>query len=448
MALLGAMAMTTSCKDEDTMAPGNPEIEFDGLPAHVYFGDNMPFRVRCSDDEVPLSTVKGMLYLDGELVATTTVRTKESGQWYEGTIPVPYLPYATGTKGKLKLVLQNINFTTTEQEYDFDLEYPQFPYLTLMLQDGTEYTMNRVSDHRYEVTDNFDQSIAGTIISPAYGENGRELQFAYSGGSVIAGGTTRISFRYLMDGVYTVYFDTFTYDFGPLGILAFGDQEFTQDVETPSLYTGEFYLTASQDLEADGLPALDDWYVDPDYFVMNDGKLFFNAFDGYYHITVDLAAQRLMAYKVDAAGNVENLGPNATGTLWLMGTGAGKPSFTKPDGSNMIGWVAANKQPFAPIGDKKFRMTFIAGKTMNPKSISLRVFQQGPSAWGTYYKPVDSGAAVTVTVDSELVEQRKQGSDYNIYLKSGVILEEGALYEMIVDLSEGNSKATLTFKKK
>lgn len=448
MSVVGMMAVMPSCKDDDTIVMGDPIMNVEELPEHIYFGDNLPFRVKATDDEVPLSTVKAYLYLDGELTSSVAVRTKVSGEWYEGKVEVPYLPYATGTRGKLKLVLQNINFTTTEQEFDFDIEYPDFPSLVLETQGGDRYVMERVAPYKYEVTDEFAQSMSGTVIAPAYGENGREIRFAYTGSDIVAGGSTRINFRSLMDGTYTVYFNTFTYDFGPIGVLAFGDEEFVQDVEAPEIYRGEFYFDTCQDLEAEGLPDLTDWWVDPDYFDFKDGKLCFNAYEGYYRVTVDLEKKRLDAIKIDAFGNLESLGADGTGTLWLMGTGVGKPSFTKADGTNMIGWVAANKQAFAPIGDKKFRMTLTAGKTVNPKSISLRVFQQGPSAWGTYYKPAEANTAATLTIISDLVEQRKQGADYNIYLKNGVTLEDGTTYEMIVDLSEGNGKATLTFKKK
>lgn len=435
MSLL-AVGMLVSCKDDEAKDPGNPVMVYDGLPAQVFFGDSLPFRVKASDDRVPLSTVKGELYLDGELIATKTVRTKVSGEYYEGRVFIPYLPYASGTKGKLHLTLQNINFTTTEQEVEFTVDYPDFPSLTLLAEDGTSYTMRRKAYQQYEAVENFPQAIAGTIIAPAYGENGNELRFGFSGDAIEAGGKSLINFRNVMAGQYAVTFNTFTYEYGPLGILRFGENEFTQ--VDGSNYTGDFYLNSFQDLEAEGLPDLSDWWIDPDFFSIRSGKLFFNAYQGYYRVGINLENKRLTCTKIDSMGQLEGLQADGSGTIWMMGTGIGKPSYI----DNQIGWIPANKIPFAPIGDKKFRLTLTTGQTLCYNKFTLRIFNDPPAGWGPTFTPA------RLTLNTDLLMMGVPGKEaHNIYLNTGKVLDENATYEMVVDLSAGNDAAVLTLTK-
>lgn len=434
---LAAVALA-ACKEDDDKIPGNPVMQYDGLPSVVYFGDELPFTVTASDAEVPLSTVKAHLYINDELISSTSVRTKESGKSYSGTVSVPYYPYSEGLRGKLRLVLQNINFTTTETEVEFDIEYPDFPYLTLRSEDGTEYRLNRTAKSQYEATDEFPEDVRGILIAPAYGENGKEMTFGYSGEQIAAGGTSNIGFRSLVSGGYTISFNTYSYEFSPKGELKFDDLDFSSI--SPDEYQLINYFTMDQEIDPVGFPKFDDWWVDEDYFLVQpDGKLKFNAADGDYSVVADLANKYFTVKKTDPFGEPESLGADGSGTIWLMGTGAGKPDYI----NNAIGWVATKKQPFAPIGGKKFRMTFIAGKTLNPNKFTLRLFDQA-TGWGPTFTPA------RMTNNSSLLMMNVPGKEaHNIYLVDEATgLEPGARYEMIVDLSAGNDAAVLTFEKK
>lgn len=428
--------MMAGCKEDDVKDPGNPVMEYQGLPATVYFGDNLPFTVKATDSQVPLSTVKAELYIDDELVDTKSVRTKVSGETYSGTVSVPYLPYATGTKGKLRLVLQNINFTTTETEVEFDIEYPDFPYLTLRSEDGTEYRLDRVAKNQYAATGEFPSDIRGILVAPAYGDNGRELTFGYKGENIEQGGTSNIGFRSLMGGEFTISFNTLSYEFGPKGELKFDDQDFS--MVAGAVYQSDFYFTKDQVINPVGFPDFSDWWVDEDYFLVQpDGTLKFNAAESNYRVAVDLDNKYFTVKKIDPYGEFESLQPDGSGTIWLMGTGVGKPDYA----NYQIGWTPAKMVPFAPIGDKKFRLTFIAGKTLNAAKFTLRIFNQ--PGWGATFKP----ERLTLNTD-KLVIGVPGKEAHNIYLADGVSLEEGATYEMIVDLSAGNDAGILTFNKK
>lgn len=434
---MATMMVMTACSDDDTKVPGNPVMEYRGLPATVYFGDNLPFTVTASDDQVPLSTVKAFLYVDGELVDTETVRTKVSGETYTGTVQVPYMPYATGSQGRLRLVLQNINFTITETETEFTIEYPDFPYLTLRAETGDEYTMQRTAAHKYEVTDNFPGDLRGVVISPAYGDNGRQLKWGFKGDAIVEGGTTGISFRSLLPGAFTVSFDTFTYDFDPKGELKFDDVDFI--MQEGAVYQNDFYFTAGQTIETVGFPDFAGWWVDEDYFTpLPDGNLTFNAADGYYRVTVDLEKNFFVVKKIDEYGELESLQSDGTGTIWMMGTGVGKPDYT----NYQPGWVPDKKIPFAPIGDHKYRLTFIAGKSLHASKFTLRLFDQA-TGWGPTFTPA------RLTLDTDLLMMNVPGKEaHNIYLSTGTELEPDAVYVMTVDLSQGNDAGVLTLVKK
>ena len=112
LALAGVLSVT-SCND-DEWNPGNPGMDVKTEDADALFGDSLPFTVKASDLEVPLSTLKAQLFYGEEKVSETVIRTKTSGEDYTGKIYIPFLPNIANGKATLKYVLQNIHFTTTE----------------------------------------------------------------------------------------------------------------------------------------------------------------------------------------------------------------------------------------------------------------------------------------------------------------------------------------------
>lgn len=87
---LASIAMLNACSDDDPV-PGNPTMDFQAEPSSALFGDSLPFTIKASDADVPLSTLKAQLYFSDEMVSETVIRTKVSGQEYNGKIYVPYL---------------------------------------------------------------------------------------------------------------------------------------------------------------------------------------------------------------------------------------------------------------------------------------------------------------------------------------------------------------------
>ena len=142
LALAGILSMN-SCNDDEFL-PGNPSMEIKAENADALFGDSLPFTIKASDVDVPLSTLKAQLFYGEEQVSETVIRTKTSGSDYTGKIYIPYYANIPNGKATLKYILQNIHFTTTEQETELTLARPDFPYLTLVDEEGQEYRMDRL----------------------------------------------------------------------------------------------------------------------------------------------------------------------------------------------------------------------------------------------------------------------------------------------------------------
>lgn len=97
------------------------------------------------------------------------IRTKTSGSDYTGKIYIPYYANIPNGKATLKYILQNIHFTTTEQETELTLARPDFPYLTLVDEEGQEYRMDRQSMYHYSVSGDFSQKMKAYIKTPKVG---------------------------------------------------------------------------------------------------------------------------------------------------------------------------------------------------------------------------------------------------------------------------------------
>ena len=75
LALAGILSMN-SCNDDEFL-PGNPSMEIKAENADALFGDSLPFTIKASDVDVPLSTLKAQLFYG--------VYSSEYSLYYDGT---------------------------------------------------------------------------------------------------------------------------------------------------------------------------------------------------------------------------------------------------------------------------------------------------------------------------------------------------------------------------
>lgn len=427
-----------SCSDDDDNAPGNPVINANNsfnTSNKVLFGDSLPFKINVSDSEVPLSTLKVRLYYSEEIVSETVIRTKTNGD-YSGKIFIPYYANIPNGTATLKLVLQNIHLTITEQEFDLPVQRPDFPYLTFVSSEG-EYKMNRIGLYEYEAKDNFPEKINGYIKSPIVGSNGNEIFFGWEDNAIIQGSQTSIPFSYFSAGEYSISFNTLNYEAAPF-IVNYVINDVTMTRIDENNYKAEISLTQGQDVEVTGISDFSNWWIDEDFFNKSGANLKFKPISGKYRITADFSLKYL---KVEAmqGSNVAGLQSDGSGAIWIIGDSQGKPAYSNS------GWDPNKAICMAPMGNGKYQTSFVAGKTITSKAINFVFFHV--KDWSPSFGPE------TLSVNSELVIIGK-GKDVNgvdkgnIALADGKTLTDGKTYVFVVDVSAGIDKAVLTVEEK
>ncbi len=435
LALAGVLAFN-ACKKEEQKAPGDPIIDAKTTFTSAYFGDSLEFTVGVSDAQVPLSTVKARLYYSDELVSETVIRTKNNGD-YTGKIYIPYFADVPNGTATLKLVLQNIHLTITEETYDLPLERPDYPYLTLVSGE-TEYRMDRVGLYEYAASTTFPAKVNGYILAPAFGEAGNDLVFGWEDDAVKEGSINNIPFSNAFSGEYTISFNSLTYEAEPFIIAYAINQTVMQRVDDET-FRADIALGQGEAVVIDGFDDIDSWWIDPDYFNKDaTGMLTFAAQAGSYRITADLDLKYFIVEAL-SGGDLATLQADGSGAIWIIGDGIGKPSVN----TNAVGWDPSKALCMAPIADKKYQVTVVAGQTVNAEDINFKFFHQ--KDWGGEF----TNAGLSTTSDIILVGDGANGRDPgNLGIVAGQALEAGATYILIVDLTNGVDDAVLHVEKK
>lgn len=427
------LALLWSCNDDD-MPLGAPVISYPDAAETAHFGDSLAFTVKAEDPEVALSTLKAQLFYGDDMVEETVIRTKISGQEYTGKIYLPYFANVPDGTATLRMVLQNVNFTTTVQEYPVKITHPDFPYLTLRTEDGEEYRMDKIDTDTYGVTRKFDQQLKAYIIGPKVGEFGNDIIFGYENSEVTVNAENPIPFSSARGGQFTISLNTRTFEASPFSTLKLNGNVLEAITET----------TASVDLTLDkgslivpeGFSNFGEWWIDPDWFTRNDdGSLTFQAMPGNYRIIAD---QKLQYFRVETLlnGAPAELQDDGSGAVWVIGEGVGKPSIS----ANQVGWTTEKALCMAPVSDKVYRMTLVGGKTIATGSINFKFY--GNMGWN--YEFLHD--RITSTSSDILIGDGKTHDDGNLYLADGVKLKENVIYEFTVDCTAGKGKAVLSVK--
>jgi hypothetical protein len=171
---------------------------------------------------------------------------------------------------------------------------------------------------------------------------------------------------------------------------------------------------------------------------MEGDQLTFLPISGRYRVTANLISNWLRVEAMSGS-NYATLQPDGTGAIWVIGDQVGKPSYT----ANHVGWTPANGLCMAPVGDKKYQLTLVAGETVNPEEINFKFFHQ--KDWGGEF----SSQSLTTDSDIVFVGDGSNGRDNgNLGLVTGTTLEIGATYVFTIDLSAGVDNGVLTVVKK
>lgn len=431
--LLAAAAILPACKD-DEMAPGNPTMTVTGNLGSACFGDSLTFTVKATDNEVPLSTIHADLYFGDELVSQKIIRTKVSGADYTGRIYVPYYANIPDGTATLRLTLQNIHFTTTEEVYNVAITHPAYPSLTFLAETGEEYQMlpDPAGTHLYSMTGRFPAELRGQIIAPAMGEDGNEITFGYENSEIKPYADGMIPFSNGVQGRYTISFDTYSFEGSPFVILTLNGQTLTAMTETTSYV--DMVVGKGDIITPAGFPNFNDWWINPDYFTKNeDGTLVFNAYQGSYRIIADTKYQYFRVYKLNG-NKAATLNNDGTGALWIIGEGIGHPSL-----SNQVGWTTENAICMAPVGEKTYQVTCVGGKTIATNKINFKFF--GQMGWGVELTGTDLVSQSNLIAVGDGTGGHDNG---NLYLTDGTVLADNGVYVITVDLTQGIHDGIMT----
>lgn len=436
LSLMGLVAL--SCTDEVTeiQPEGNPVLEIEDQFSNVHFGDDLPFMATVSD-EISLSTLTAILYFGEEEVSSTTIRTKENGE-YSGTISVPFekdIPDGTAT---LEFVLLNTTLKSVTKSFDVSISRAQYPYLILITEDASYPMLSTGQPNEYAATEAFPSTdLPGYIKTPVLDDKGNEIVFGWEAGAVTNGVSEYIPFVSPVGGTYSVTFNTLTYEAGPFFEILFNGQKMHMvDKENFEL---DVELTQGQEITVEGLGDLADWWIDADYFIQEEVGLYnFAPISGKYRITANIPLKYFRVEVLDG-NSPASLKEDGTGAIWIIGEHVGKPSVE----SREVGWEPSRALCMAPVGDKKYQLTVVGGETIRTDNINFKFFHQ--KGWGGEF----GGNAISTSSDIVFIGDGENGRDSgNLGILPDVTLESGATYVFEVDLSAGNEAAVLTVTKK
>ena len=437
LSVIGVLFWNSCTKEvSEIKQEGNPILQIESQLSNAHFGDELPFTVMVSDDDVSLSTLTAILYFGEEEVERTTIRTKENGEYY-GTISIPFLKDIPDGTATLTFILKNTTLKTTTQSFDITINRPSYPYIILVTENGSYPMLPTGQPNEYAVTEAFPSTdLPAYIKTPVVDDKGREILFGWEAGTITQDVLENIPFVSPKGGAYTVSFNTKTYEATPFFEILINDQKMMMiDKEN---YEIDLDLSNGQGLIIEGLDKLDEWWIDKDFFTEKEvGTYKFTPITGKYKITANLPLKYFRVEVLDGSSPA-TLKDDGTGAIWLIGNNVGKPSIEELE----VGWEPSRALCMAPIDDKKYQLTLIAGESINAETIDFKFFHQ--KDWG------DELSSELLTTDSDIVfiGDGENGRDNgNLGLVPETSLEVGAIYKFTIDLSNGNQNALLNVSK-
>jgi len=432
LGIIGVIALFSCTEDvSELQQEGNPMLQIENQFSNVYFGDNLPFTATVSDN-IPLSTLTAILYFGEEEVERTTIRTKENGE-YSGTIEVPFLKDIPDGTATLEFVLLNTTLKSATQTFDVPVTRAPYPYLILVTEDASYPMLPTEQPYEYAATEPFPSTdLPAYIKTPVVDDKGREIVFGWEAGAVIQDVAENIPFVSPVGGSFSVTFNTKTYQAAPFFEILLNGQKMTMvDKEN---YEIDVDLTKGQELTIEGLEDIAEWWIDKDYMTeIEAGKYSFTPITGKYRITANLTLRYFRVEVLDG-NSPAALKADGTGAVWIIGDQVGKPSYV----TNHVGWEPSRALCMAPVGNKIYQVTLIAGESINAAEINFKFFHQ--KDWGGEF----SSSTLTTGSDIVFIGNGTNGSDNgNLGLVSGTTLEAGATYVFTVDLSAGIDKGVL-----
>ncbi|MDH6310523.1 hypothetical protein M2451_003387 [Dysgonomonas sp. PFB1-18] len=425
----------TSCDNDKEKLP---EISSFEILSSVLYGDSVPYTVDIPDAD-DLNLLKTEIFYEGELISDKYTLIPK-GDSYKDKVFIPVLKnIPDNSKFQVKFTVKNRDFDFSNHETEMTINRPDYPYLTLITEDGKEYRMEREELYVYSVTDDFPRQVNSIIQAPVMGDRGNVVTFGWGGSSISSTSTGYIPFLSKDAGEFRIHFNTYSFEAGPFYFPSING--------IPFVTVDNNNLKVDMDLKQGDLLDIKDmddyeyqnFWIDPDFFELSPDKntLKFLAIDGKYRIIANLQ-HKYLKVNVMKGDNMDaldqaTLNSDGTGAIWILGVGAGKPVM-----NNEPGWNPNKGICMSPIGEKKFQISFVAGTSINASSVNFKFFHQ--DGWGGEF-----GGGKLQTNNPWF---QAGSSDGNITLKGGVTLTAGKTYVFTIDTSGGISPAIMTVEEK
>ena len=207
-------------------------------------------------------------------------------------------------------------------------------------------------------------------------------------------------------------------------------------------YQVDLDLTQGQTLTLGGDDVFTPAWINPDFFeVASATSVKLVPVTGKYRITANLATKVIDALVLNADGSgLATLGDDGHGAVYFIGYGIGSPAAV-----NQPGWTTEKGVCVPESASGIYKMTAQAGE--EGSTILGQRFRV--SGWsGKFFKNRGWDGMGTFSLASGAEAFLSIAGDGNIEIASGVTLEEGATYELTLDVTAGNDKPVLSLVKK
>jgi hypothetical protein len=221
-------------------------------------------------------------------------------------------------------------------------------------------------------------------------------------------------------------------------LLVEGDGDSNSDNDEENVFHADLDIAQNQQLLPGGSLDISDWWIDPDFFEKTEeGLLTFLPIDGKYRIIANKGRKYFRVQALKANGDLAELENDGSGAIYAYGD-VGNPTI-----ANLVGWEPRKAVCLAPIGDKKYKLSGVAGErfkstglgiAFGPKFDDWRKIRRPeiPANDENYgdprYAPLADAVSEFIIVDTN--------TDDNVHL-NGWNMQIGHTYTLILDASNG-----------
>jgi hypothetical protein len=226
-------------------------------------------------------------------------------------------------------------------------------------------------------------------------------------------------------------------------LLVEGDGDSNSGNDEENVFHADLDIAQNQLLLPGGSLDISDWWIDPDFFEKTEeGLLTFLPIDGKYRIVANKGRKYFRVQVLKANGDLAELENDGSGAIYAYGD-VGNPTI-----NNLVGWEPKRAVCLAPIGDKKYKLSGVAGERFKSTGLGI-AFGPKFDDWRKIRNPEtspddpdynDPRYALLADAVSEFI-MVNEGDDVHL---NGWNMQIGHTYTLILDASNGYQSIQLS----